>query len=50
MSFVFGYLVSMRYLLLGYFRRGICVASKIAYRGPAQLVRLGISEETRTES
>ena len=38
MSFVFGYLVSMRYLLLGYLRRCICVANRIAFRDPAQLV------------
>jgi hypothetical protein len=50
MSFVFGYLVSMRYLLLGYLRRCICVANRIAFRDPTQLVLLGISERTRTES
>ena len=50
MSFVFGYLVSMRYLLLGYLRRCICVANRIASRDPAHLVLLSISEETRRES
>jgi hypothetical protein len=50
MSFVFGYVVSMRYLLLGYLRRCIYVAHSIAFRDPAQLVLLGISEGTRTES
>jgi hypothetical protein len=50
MSFIFNYFVSMRYLLLGYLRRCICVATKIAFRGRFQLVRLGISEETQTES
>lgn len=50
MSFVFGYVVSMRYLLLGYLRRCIYVASRIAFRDLAQLVLLGISKGTRTES
>ena len=50
MSFVFGYLISMRYLLLGYLRRCICVASRIAFQGPAQLILLGISEGTRTDA
>jgi len=40
----------MRYLLLGYLRRCICVANKIAFRDSPQLVLLGISEETRTKS
>jgi hypothetical protein len=50
MSFVFAYLVSIRYLLLGYLRRCICVASRIAFRDPAQLVLLDRSEGTQTES
>lgn len=50
MSFVFSYLVSMRYLLLGYLRRCICLADRIALQDPAQLILLGISEGTRTES
>lgn len=40
----------MRYLLLGYLRRFICLANMIAFRDPARLVLLGISEGTRTES
>jgi len=39
----------MRYLLLGYLRRCICVATKIAFRGRAQLVLLRISEGAQTE-
>lgn len=50
MSFVFGYLLSMRYPLLGYLRRYICFANRIAFRDQAHLVLLGISEGTRTES
>jgi len=47
MSFVLGYLVSMRYLLLGYVRRGLCLAGKIAYRDAAQLVLLSIGEPVK---
>ena len=50
MSFIFSYLVSKRYLLLGYLRRCICAANRIAFRDPAQLILLGISEGTRTEN
>jgi hypothetical protein len=50
MSFVFCHVVSMRYFLLAYLRRCIFVANSIAFRDPAQLVLLGISEGTRTES
>jgi hypothetical protein len=50
MSFVFCHVVSMRYFLLAYLRRCIFVANSIAFRDPAQLVLLGISERTRTES
>ena len=39
----------MRYLLLGYLRRYICVANSIAFRDRPQLVLLRISEETQTE-
>lgn len=40
----------MRYFLLGYLRRCICIANRIAFRDLAQRVLLGISEGTRTES
>jgi hypothetical protein len=50
MSFIFNYFVSMRYSLLGYLRPCICLAGRIAFQDPAQLVLLGISEGTRTES
>jgi hypothetical protein len=40
----------MRYLLLGYLRRCICLAGRIAFQDPAQLILLGISEGTQTES
>lgn len=50
MSFVFSYLVSMRYFLLGYLRRCICLADRVAFQDPAQLILLGISEGVRTES
>jgi hypothetical protein len=50
MSFVFSHVVSMRYFLLAYLRRGICLANSIVVRDPGHLVLLGISKGTRTES
>lgn len=50
MAFIFNYFVSMRYLLLVYLRSSICLANRIVFQDPAQLVLLGISEGTRTES
>jgi len=50
MHFVFGYLVSMRYLLLGYIRRCICLGGRIAFRDSAQLVLLNIAERSEITS
>jgi hypothetical protein len=36
----------MRYLLLGYLRRCICLAHKIASQAPARLVLLNIAERS----
>ncbi len=48
MSFVLGHLLSMRYLLLGYVRRVLCFAGKVANRDTAQLVLLSIGEPSET--
>jgi hypothetical protein len=50
MSFIFSHLVSMRYVLLGYLRRGICLAGRLAFQDQSQLVLLGISDFTRPEN
>jgi hypothetical protein len=50
MHFAFGYLVSMRYLLLGYIRRCICFGSRIAFQDSAQLVLLNIAERSEITS
>jgi len=49
-SSIFNYFVSMRYVLLGYVRPCICMAGRITFRDPIQLVLLGISEGTQTEN
>jgi hypothetical protein len=43
MAFVFGYVVSMRYLLVGYLRRSLCAAARVAFQESAQLVLLNIA-------
>ncbi len=40
----------MRYVLLGYLRRGICLVSSLAFHDQAQLVLLGIGDFTRIEN
>ena len=40
----------MRYLLLGYLRRSICLARRIADHDPAQLVLLSIRERSESGS
>lgn len=50
MSFIFSYFVSMRYFLLGYLRRSICLARGIAFRDSAQLVLLNIAERSEIGS
>ena len=49
MHFVFNYFLSMRYLLPGYVRRGICLAGRLAGQGTPQLILLGLSEGKRME-
>jgi len=39
----------MRYLLLGYVRRWICLASRLAGQGTPKLILLGLSEGKRME-
>ena len=49
MHFIFGYFLSMRYLLLGYVRRWICFAGRLAGQGTPRLILLGLSEGKRAE-
>lgn len=50
MSFLFSYFVSMRYFLLGYLRHSFCLARRIAFYDPAQLVLLNIAERSEMGS
>jgi len=50
MSFIFGHLISMRYLLLGYIRHWTCLAGQIAHRDTAQLILLGLTDRRETSA
>jgi hypothetical protein len=49
MHFIFGYFLSMRYLLVGYVRRWICLAGRFAGQDTTQLILLELSEAKRME-
>jgi hypothetical protein len=49
-AFVLGYLVSMRYVLVGYLRRCCSAAARIALHDPAELILLNIAQRSKAGS